>query len=507
MSRMELSFSRSRDFPRKSPLKESLAINNHIMGEIPSFLSPPLPKDDNPSIAPNNMIGNELETTASSHSITVEKVGLCHELFAYFINRSRTKKLISFLIITSLILVVIEYILYNNVHISSFTSNFLDWMAAHGDVAVLYYIIMMSLLTLFFVPPSLFVFASGFIFQDVYGGSGIVVAWVSSFIGALIGGSLGFWRARYLSRDLVEILMRRYPILRAVDVAIVKNSLRIMMLMRLNPLIPFGVMNYIFGISGVNLISFILAMPAVLPWYLFLVCLGAVSSSMYSEGVDDNVFGVVLISTGVASGIIGLVITWRFAKKELQKDAMMEQWRMKDPKQLPEVGPRSRSPTPSSTMLEVPPPPLFSVETLLDDNIGDGADEENSLGNHDPSTQITVIHDMPKASDEYYNNTTDEHIIANTNSSGSSLGEKLKHAVRKLKFNSKSSEEEPDIQATASSPPANTTIIIEERDLGFTDYLRTQVLGQDEFDDNDIGRHQNYRRNLDWTEIILDDFS
>lgn len=469
------------------------------MGEIPSFQSSPPQKEDNGD--PKNMIDNELETTASINTtITVEKVGLCHEIFAYFINRSRTKKFVSFLIVTSLILVVIEYVLYNNKHISSFTSNFLDWMAVYGDVAVLYYIIMMSLLTLFFVPPSLFVFASGFIFQDVYGGSGIVVAWVSSFIGALIGGTLGFWRARYLSRDLVEILMRRYPILRAVDVAFVKNSLRVMMLMRLNPLIPFGVMNYIFGISGVNLISFILAMPAVLPWYLFLVCLGSISSGMYSDGFEDNVVGVVLTSTGVASGIIGLVITWRFAKKELQKDAVMEEWKMKDPQQLPEVGPRSRSLTPSSVMLEALPLPSFSVETSLDDtNIG--ADEENSLSNQDPSLQITVIHDMKKATDDYCDNTTEENMIANSNSSGSSLGEKVKHIARKLKFNSKSSDEDPHTQATAASPPANTTII-EERDLGFTDYLRTQVLGQD-----DIGRHQNYRRNLDWTEIILDDFS
>jgi uncharacterized membrane protein YdjX (TVP38/TMEM64 family) len=188
---------------------------------------------------------SSISSSSGGDESTPQKLKLRHELFSYFINRTRTKKLISFLIIVSLILVIVEYILYNNSHISTFTKNFLDWMKEYGDLAVIAYIVMMSLLTLFFVPPSLFVFASGFIFQDVYGSWGILVAWVSSFIGAMVGGSLGFWRARYLSRDLVEILMRRYPILRAVDAAIVKNSLRVMMLMRLNPLIPFGVMNYI----------------------------------------------------------------------------------------------------------------------------------------------------------------------------------------------------------------------------------------------------------------------
>jgi len=518
MARMELSLSRRRDgYPKQSPLKEPLAINNHTMGDIPSpsgFMpSPPQQpssqqrNDDDNAISSIPNIDNEDEQ--QSTTTTVEKTGLCHELFTYFINRSRTKKLLSFLIITSLVLVVVEYILYNNVHISTFTSNFLDWMAVYGDVAVMAYIVMMSILTLFFVPPSLFVFASGFIFQDVYGGSGIVIAWVASFIGTLIGGSLGFWRARFLSRDLVEILMRRYPILRAVDVAIVKNSLRVMMLMRLNPLIPFGVMNYIFGISGVDLATFILAMPAVMPWYLFLVCLGAVSSSMYSEGIDDNVFGVVLISTGVASGIIGLVITWRFAKKELQKDAEMDKWRVGDPKELPQVGTRSRSPTPTEMMMAVlPTPSSSSVVASLDDNIDDGNDEENQLSNYDPSL---VMHDIQNATDDdVYNDNTIDDTIGYTNSSDSKkLGEKVKQVVRKLKFNSKSSEEEPNAQAAATriSPAADTNIIFEERDLGFTDYFRTQVLGQDGYDDNGNAIQQNYRNHLDWTEIILDDFS
>ncbi len=534
MSRMELSFSHRDDFAsRQSPLKQALADNSHMLEEkIPNnhqglieMSSPPAETDFRSSTPTKNAAidNEEFETTVEE-----QRVGLCDELFTYFINRSRTKKLLSFLIITSLILVIIEYILYNNVHISTFTSNFLDWMAHYGDIAVLSYIVMMSLLTLFFVPPSLFVFASGFIFQDVYGKSGIMVAWVSSFIGTLIGGSLGFWRARYLSRDLVEILLRRYPILRAVDVAIVKNSLRVMMLMRLNPLIPFGVLNYIFGISGVEMVMFLLAMPAVLPWHLFLVCLGAVSSGMMYIGgeeggniLEDNVFGVILISTGIASGIIGLVITWRFAKKELQKDAEMERWRMKDPmmeeEELPDVS-IERTRTRSSLALHPPSSSLsVVVATSLDDNIHDaGADEENPSSNyHDPSFLVT--HEMHEAmSDEYNdnsNNITTCDTIGNTTSSESKLGEKVKQVVQKLKkFNSKSSEEDSKSQAIATSLPANssnTNIIIEDRDLGFTGYFRTQVLGEDGFHDNDMcnAMQHNYRKNLDWPEIILDDFS
>jgi len=132
---------------------------------------------------------------------------------------------------------------------------------------------------------------------------------------------IGFWRARYMTRDLIEVLMRRYPIIKAVDAAIIKNSLRVMVLMRLNCLIPFGVLNYVFGITGVDWAVYSLAMIGILPWHLLLICLGASSATVYAEsGSGVSMLQIILMSTGAAFGIISLAITWKFAKKELQKE-------------------------------------------------------------------------------------------------------------------------------------------------------------------------------------------
>ena len=124
-----------------------------------------------------------------------------------------------------------------------------------------------------------------------------------------------------MTRDLIEVLMRRYPIIKAVDAAIIKNSLRVMVLMRLNCLIPFGVMNYVFGITGVDWAVYSLAMIGILPWHLLLICLGASSATVYAEsGSGVSMLQIILMSTGAAFGIISLAITWKFAKKELQKE-------------------------------------------------------------------------------------------------------------------------------------------------------------------------------------------
>ena len=138
-------------------------------------------------------------------------------------------------------------------------------------------------------------------------------------MGTTTGGLVGFWRAKYMTRDFVEVLMRRYPLVLAVDAAVVRDPLRVMLLLRLNPLVPFGVLNYLFGITGVGWEEFLLAMVGIVPWHTLLLFPGASAETMYDEDVETTLAGVILIGIGVAFGILGLVIMWRYAKVELQK--------------------------------------------------------------------------------------------------------------------------------------------------------------------------------------------
>ena len=176
------------------------------------------------------------------------------------------------------------------------------------------------------MPPALLVLASGFIFKDIYVNEGwsyvvgLVIAWLASMLGAVIGGTLAFSRAPGLSRDLLRVVCGRYPILNAVDTAVVKNPLRVMMLLRLNPFLPFGVLNYVFAMKGVDMALFVAAMASVMQWYLFLVCVGAGLSNMY------NGYGFIGYAIGTACGALVMVIEWRFAKDELQNEVELYQW-------------------------------------------------------------------------------------------------------------------------------------------------------------------------------------
>lgn len=246
------------------------------------------------------------------------------EVCLFLKNRSWKKKLMTFIAIVSVIPIILDIFILRSGRLQSFFTTYLEWMTDHRLLGSLAYVFILVLTSLIFIPPSILIFAAGFTFTSLFGKIGILIALLTSYVGCTTGGVIGFFRARYMTRDLIEILMRRYPTIHAVDKAIVRNSLRVMILMRLNCLIPFGVLNYVFGITGVPWFSFVISMVGILPWQLFLICLGASSATVYdtNSGEEEEFIRILLSSMGVAFGFIGLAITWKFAKKELQREVL-----------------------------------------------------------------------------------------------------------------------------------------------------------------------------------------
>lgn len=235
---------------------------------------------------------------------------------AAFVSRKKAKKITSLVVLACLAVVICDAIFFQSHHVKKSTNNLLSWTYNNDGLALGLYILMLTLLTSMLVPPSLLVLAGGFIFHDVYGLiMGPVITLISSLLGVMFGGMIAFLRAQSsMSRALLGVVCDRYPILNAVDTAIVKNPLKVMFLMRLNSLIPFGVLNYVFAMKDVDDGLFLVSIVAVLPWYLFLVSIGSGLSFMY------NGYGYIGTIVGVVCSALVLVIVWRLAKEELQKE-------------------------------------------------------------------------------------------------------------------------------------------------------------------------------------------
>lgn len=176
--------------------------------------------------------------------------------------------------------------------------------------------------TVFFVPGSLLTLGAGFVFSNAFGlGAGVVLGIVSVFVGASLGAVSAFLLARYLLREQVGRLSKRYAVFEALDLALQDNGLKIFVLLRLSPLIPFNAINYIGGVSSVSLRDYVIALVAILPGTTLYVFLGASAGSLAdsaNSGSDPTVT-IVVVLVGVVFGVLAVWLTTRYARRELNR--------------------------------------------------------------------------------------------------------------------------------------------------------------------------------------------
>lgn len=122
--------------------------------------------------------------------------------------------------------------------------------------------------TVALIPGSLLTLAAGVVF-------GIAEGTALVFVGAVSGSTAAFLIARHLARPAVERRLGSLPRLGRIDRAVARDGLRIILLLRLSPLVPFSVLNYALGLTRVRTRDFVLASVAMLPGTLLYVYSGS----------------------------------------------------------------------------------------------------------------------------------------------------------------------------------------------------------------------------------------
>lgn len=160
---------------------------------------------------------------------------------------------------------------------------------------------------------------------------GCIAACLSCFLGSCLGAIIAFVRSRYMMRDLIKLFSRRYPLIRVVDQALKLNhGFRIMLLLRLCPIIPFNGLNYCCGITGVTLPDFTLSLVGILPFQIYTIVLGATAGALELQTLKNDDFTrsqrlafIVFIITGVIFGLVAIVYVFRLVKQELKRELGM----------------------------------------------------------------------------------------------------------------------------------------------------------------------------------------
>lgn len=204
-----------------------------------------------------------------------------------------------------------------------------DWMETKAALGTFVMVVVLIIATSLGTPGSLMSIGTGFIFYTVYKGlvwKSILVGLLVVFLGTWLGSILAFLLGRYVLQDLTRRLNAKYKTMRALDLAIQNEGLRICILLRLCPLVPFNAFNYLMGGTSISLKNYVLGGFATIPIVTINVFVGTTIGSI-KEAVrgdyDGGLLNIVLISVGALLSILLIVYIGALIKRYLKRFAQM----------------------------------------------------------------------------------------------------------------------------------------------------------------------------------------
>ena len=108
----------------------------------------------------------------------------------------------------------------------------------------------------------------------------MLVGSLSVWIGAEIGSCIAFLLGKFVLRDLSERLASKYKVGKAIDYAIRQEGLKVVLMLRLCPLVPFNAFNYAIGITAVKFWDFAIGGIGMIPATVLYVFVGTTLGSI-----------------------------------------------------------------------------------------------------------------------------------------------------------------------------------------------------------------------------------
>jgi uncharacterized membrane protein YdjX (TVP38/TMEM64 family) len=189
-------------------------------------------------------------------------------------------------------------------------TSFQHWILGLGPWGVAVFALLFVATTLVLAPDWPLSVTAGF----VYGFWALPIVLVA----ATGAATLSFLAARYLLRDRVRACFVGRPRLRAIDRAVAEEGWKIVALLRLSPVVPFNVQNYLFGATAIPLSQYVAATAiGIVPGSLLYVYLGVLGkAARHGGGLEWLLSGIGLLAT-----LAAVILVARKAKARLGEAA------------------------------------------------------------------------------------------------------------------------------------------------------------------------------------------
>lgn len=195
--------------------------------------------------------------------------------------------------------------------------DFLVWIQDNlgpwGPVVLAISYIPLSILA---VPASILTLGGGYLY-------GLPLGFVADSLGATFGATAAFLLGRTIGRPYVISKLKNYPKFQAVAIAIQRSGFKIVFLLRLVPLLPFNMLNYLLSVTPVGIWEYIIASwLGMMPITLAFVYVGTTLKNLTDVTQGWNEISAsrwaLIISGFIISGVLMVCVT-KVAKASLEK--------------------------------------------------------------------------------------------------------------------------------------------------------------------------------------------
>ena len=192
--------------------------------------------------------------------------------------------------------------------LTSWLSDFSTTLRGYGLPGVILFLGMYVAATMVLVPAWTLSLAAGLL----YGVWSIPLSWAAMMAGACIAFPL----ARGVLASPVQTAIRQRPRLRLVADVIDQEGWRMVLLIRISGIVPFGLQNYVLGVTRVGFLPFLLASAiGVLPSILLYAGAGAFGQATFSDPGTNSLKMAVLALSALAAVALVLVTARRLRDK------------------------------------------------------------------------------------------------------------------------------------------------------------------------------------------------
>ena len=191
--------------------------------------------------------------------------------------------------------------------VREWVEGFRGWIEALGALGVAVFVALYTLVTVVLGPAWALTLVAGL----AYGWWGIPLVLGSATLAACVAFLLG----RHVARERVRKLVVGNDRLAALNRAVDEEGWKVVGLMRLSPVFPFGLQNYLFSVTGIGLAPYALAtLVGIVPGTSLYVYIGSLGAA---GGEGGGALRWVLLAVGLAATAAVVWLVTKRAKAEL----------------------------------------------------------------------------------------------------------------------------------------------------------------------------------------------